>query len=435
MEERKPIRTVLEKWQLATWLLSTLLVFSLIFSITTFNGFNIFIIGIVWAIPAYYLSRYLCRAETTLVYNNDLLIIERFCKPLNISEEYHLYLHEIRGFEIAEVTRGSMAIVLYLTNFECKRFSLTNIEGGIKAEKILKKKLPILTKDTNVNFPSFKKAYWFALKKCSIFLLISLPLAFLLIDNKQTLQLSTLVLVISVLIIAIVTWFYSINKPVKINQFRFGAFYWFSNFMIYLSPLLIFPMHLKYSDYSEIPIKLTSPYEIRRTAPADLYAFDMVKYDPKSVIVTNYFYGSTSSKSSNFPVRHYVLTPFTAGQPIIDNGIYEIWLAKSFEQILRKRDASSVHDTKARAYQNKIKTEFASLFSERPVFYKSMFSNREAYQTLSGSRNAAKFNIVLEPHWETLKEYRSDLMLQSLLLLAAIFGANLIGCLIIAYNR
>ncbi len=433
MEESKPIKTIIEKWQLAIWIISTTVVISIYYLIPHSNSITNFFICAIWTVAAYFLTRYLCRAETTLVYNNDLLIIERFCKPLNIREEYQLYLHEIRGFEIAEVTRGSMAIVLYLTNFECKRFSLTNFEGGIKAEKILKKKLPILTKDTNVNFPSFKKAYWFALKKCSVFLSISIPVAFLLIDNKRTLQLSALVLVISVLIIAIITWFYSINKPVKFNQFRFGAFYWFSNFMIYLSPLLIFPIHLKHSDYSEVPIKLTSPYEIRRTVPAELYAFDMVKYDPKSLIVSNYFYGSTSSKSSNFPVRHYILTPITGGQPIIENGIYEIWLTKIFKQSMRKRDPSHVQH--AKEYQDKAKGEFVALFSKKPIFYKSMFKNQEAYQTLIGHKNTARSNIVIEPHWETLKEYRADLILDILLLLGAIFVANLIGCIIIAVNR
>lgn len=433
MEENKPINTIIEKWQLAIWIISTTVVIFICYLIPHSNSITIFLICAIWTIAAYFLTRYLCRAETTLVYNNDLLIIERFCKPLNISEEYHVYLHEIRGFEIAEVTRGSMAIVLYLTNFECKRFSLTNFEGGIQAEKILKKKLVAITKANNINFSSFGKAYWFAVKKCSVFLLISLPLAFLLIDNKQTLQLSSLVLVISVFIIPVVIWFYSINKPVKINQFRFGAFYWFSNFMIYLSPLVLFPIHVKYSDYNEVPLKLTDPYEIKRAAPAELYKFDAVSYNPQQVMVSDYVYGSRSSRGAKFQVRHYLLTPITGGQPIIENGIYEIWLTKIFIQSMRKRDPSHVQH--AKEYQDNAKGEFVALFSKKPIFYKSMFKNREAYQTLIGHKNTARSNIVLEPHWETLKEYRADLILDILLLLAAIFVANLIGCIIIAVNR
>ena len=184
--------------------------------------------------------------------------------------------------------------------------------------------------------------------------------------------------------------------------------------MIYLSPLALFPIHFIYSGYSEVPLKLTNPYEIKRTAPAGLYKFDTVSYNPQQVIVSDYVYGSRSSRGAKFQVRHYVSTPITGGQPIIENGIYDIWLTKIFKQSMRKRDPSSVHDTKARTYQDKAKVDFAALFSKKPIFYKSMFNNREAYQTLSGSKNVARFNIVLEPHWETLKEYRSDLMLHIL---------------------
>lgn len=436
MKLARPVFTIIEKWQLIIWGLCTALLAGFAILLIDSNSAKFFLAALSIFI-SYYLSRYFCRASTSFEYlDNNTIVISRYCKTLNISDSFSINIDEVRGFEISEVTRGNRALFLYFIDFNFIKLSLTKIDDELVVENFLTQKLTRISKKSNPFFKKFGSAYWFALKQCIIFLALSIPISCLLIWQHKVLHLSLFIAGVIISLISIMLWIFTVNKPTKRNYFRFAAFYWLSNFMIYLSPLLLFPIYFLAEQRAEKPLNLQNPFEILVKPPATLYELKDVNYNPNEVIISKYFWGSRSGKSLKQSVYHYFATPITEKQPIVTNGLYNIWLSIKFTQSVYKRDDGDVKEAQALNYQSNLKRRFINLFTNKPTFYKALFNDNMAYQTVYKSQSASKYNnIVLEPHWESLDEYRQDLMNRMLMLLGGILLANAIGCLIIAYNR
>lgn len=434
MKISESITTIIEKWQLTIWIISSLLVCSFIFVFVSSIPAR-FLTSTIWLAVSFYISRYFCRASTTFEFNQDILVISLYSKTLNIRENFEIDVTQIRGFEINEVTRANRALILYFTNFKHLKFSLTKISDEVVIKKILTKELTLINKNSNPHFKSFGTAYWFALKKNFLFIALSVLLCGTLIWQHKTMQLSPFKMGIVIAILSTVLWIFAVKRPIKRNHFRFGAFYWLSNFMIYLSPLLLFPVYFLDFQYKEELIKFKSPFQIFDRTASTLYEFNTVNYNPNELIVSDYFFGSTGRRSLKQSVNHYIATPLTYNQPIIINGIYQIWLAKHFRQSIHKRGTNNVKTEKALAYQHTAKKKFIQLFANKPIFYKKIFNDNQAYQAVRKSQSSAKYNILLEPHWESIDQYRRDLRNSMMYFLGGVLLANLIGCLIIAYNR
>lgn len=434
MKTSKSITTIIEKWQLTIWIISSLLLCSIIFLFVSSVPTRIFS-SIIWLAVSFYISRYFCRASTTFEFNQDILIISLYCKTLNINETFEIDITQIRGFEINEVTRGNRALILYFVNFKHLKFSLTKISDELVIKKKLTEELSLIDKNSNPYFKSFSTAYWFALKRTLLFMVINLLLCGTLIWQHKMIQLSPFKTGIVITVLSIALWIFTVKRPIKRKYFRFGAFYWLSNFFIYLSPLLLFPIYFLHVQYKEELIRLKNPYQIFNRISATLYEFDTVNYNPNEVIVSSYFFASTTGRSLKQSVNHYIATPITYNQPITTNGIYEIWLTKHFSQSISKQGGYNIKNEKALTYQYTARNKFIQLLTNKPIFYKATFNDNQAYQTVRKSQSSAKYNILLEPHWESLDEYREDLRNRMIYFLGAILLANLIGCMLIASAR
>lgn len=381
MKTTKPATTIIEKWQLIIWGLSFLLILTLLFLFIA-SPLTRFFFGFICLVASYYLSRYLCKADTFFEHNDNILIISRYCKTLNINDSFQINISEIRGFEINEVTRANRALLLYFTNFKYLKLSLTKISDERIIENFLVKVLTRINENSNPLFKSFGAAYWFALKKCLLFLALSMSFLGILIWQHTALGLSIFQAGILITILSIGLWMLIVNKPIKCSYFRFGASYWFSNFLIYLSPLLLFPVYFLSVQREQKPLNLQNPFQVFEKSPTTLYKFNNVNYNPNGVIVANYFFSTNSGRSLKQPVYHYFATPITEIQPILTNGTYQIWLAKYFIQSIYKRDDKEVKTKRALDYQSTAKQNFISLFAHKPVFYKALFNDNKAYQTV-----------------------------------------------------
>ena len=435
MHESQTFETIIEKWAVTLWLLLSLLWIALTYAFTSFGSPVHVLITCLGVVIPYFIGSYVSRADATFVLSHDLLTVTIFCKTLNVTEKRQFYLKEIRGFELNEIKRGNASIIIYLTNFKCKRIWLNKIEDHAGIVAFLNRNLTVVSKNSNTNYRSYGKAFLFASKKCALFLLTCIPTCFLLIDKKQSLNLSMLTQIVCVLSISVLTWYYILNRPTRRNYFRFGALNWFNNIFFFLSPLFLFSIEASYSDYKQKPLRLENINQITNSVATSLYTFASAKYNPSTICVNNYYYGSTSRRSFNVTVNHYFLTPITAGESVVENEIYQVWLAKKFTQKISRRDDVSVKLTKLETYQTKTKLEFDAFFDKNPIFYKAISYDKKAVQTLDGHKNSVDSPIILEPHWEDLSEYRSDLMIRIMQLFATILAANLLGCLLIAGYR
>ncbi|WP_461485389.1 hypothetical protein [Pedobacter sp.] len=436
MESARPVFTIIERWQLIIWGICSAVLAGFAILLIDSHSANFFI-SILSIFICYYLSRYFCRASTAFEYLDDNTItISRYCKTLNINDSFSINIDEIRGYEINQVTRGNRALFLYFIDFNFLKLSLINIDDELVIENFLTQKLTRISEKSNPFFKKFWAAYWFALKRCMMFLALSIPVSCLLIWQHKILYLSPLIAGVIVSLLSVALWIFTVNKPTKHNYFRFAAFYWLSNFMIYLSPLLLFPIYFLVKQRAEKPLNLQNPFEILARPPAALYELKNVNYNPNEVTISKYFWGSRSGKSLKQSVYHYFATPITEKQPIITNGLYNIWLSIHFTQSVYKIDDGDVKEAQALNYQANLKQRFLRLFTKKPTFYKALFNDKKAYQTIYKSQFASKYNhIVLEPHWESIDEYRQDLMNRIFMFLGGILFANALGCLIIAYNR
>ncbi len=63
-------------------------------------------------------------------------------------------------------------------------------------------------------------------------------------------------------------------------------------------------------------------------------------------------------------------------------------------QSINKRDHNDVKATQALAYQSTTEKDFIRLFSNKPIFYKALFNDDKAYQTVRKSQYSAQ-NIMV----------------------------------------
>lgn len=431
----KSFKSVLGKWHLVFFLIAFVIIG--LFSTLFFNGAIIALIIFLEGVVIYFLTWWLCKSTATVEVNRFNLTVSNFCKTLNVTEKKEFPVSDIRGFEIAEKTKGNESLFIYLKDFSCHDVYVSKIDDQFVLENFLSQDLKKINKDSNPKFSNFWSAYWFVLKRCFLFLAVCLPIStFVIIANQQEnfYHSNAIISFILVPLISMLSWYFLFNKPVRNNYFRFGAFFWFSNFVFYLSPLLLFLIIGINNERIAKPITVNHINEIVHLPSHKFYFIKDINYNPSKLNISNYYVGS-SGKSKYIPVHHYYLTPATNTTKIDSNNSYGTWLVKSFTQSIDKRDEENEKIKQANSYHTEGKTKFIALFNNKPSFYKEKFDDERAYQTLQGKNNVARRNIILEPFWETLDAYKHEILMKVFWITLLMFGVNILWCLFIASNR
>ncbi|MEE1945972.1 hypothetical protein VRU48_12700 [Pedobacter sp. KR3-3] len=428
----KTVKSRLKSWHLAIITCLLLIIFGLAAVVLSLDKMTALLL-LVALIASYFIATFITRADTTLSISNGFLHIHQHCKPLNITREFEMPLSNIRGFAINEVTRGSRALFIYLNDFDYHKFPLLNFDEEMGLASFLRKLLKEIHSSSNPLFPTFGSAYVFALKRTGIFLLLYLAIALPIFKYAIDHDFSDSDLFFGTIALSLPIWWFIVRQPVKRHYFRFGAFFWFSNFVIYLSVLILIPIKNDAINYFSKPAHLAQPSQLFAKAPSLLYTFDKVSFGPDSVLISDYNEGS--NKGLSVPVRHHFVTPLGNGEPIKGNGVYDLWLVQEYKQDIEKSNPEDVQQTQIHEFHQETEKQFIATFSEKPTFYEAGFDNRNIYRLISSSLNYSRRSVILEPHWETLAAYRKELLKDILLAIAGIIGANLLGCLFIAINR
>jgi len=418
-----------------------LIFFLLITSISALTGFCLLSKFHEWSavlvtalgFSIYYLSIWISGAEANFIHNEQLLEVTLFAKNLNIYRKLHIQLASVRGFGLEQITRGSYSIIIYLANGDYRKFSVRRHKEAIELEAYLATFLNKLTKDTHPKYPNFLSAFAFAIKKVALFLITTTVFSFIVVEYFK---LSDLTVFIFCICFNIISWLFLIRKPIKKALFRFGSFNVFTNFFIYLTPLLAIVIWWKTAEIRSKPISFKKPHELIVKRPYLFYRFDQNVINPKVIDVSTYVISNNSSRRERtFKVIHYFATPLASVDSIRVNGRYNIWLVKTFEQKIRKDLSMELRSNLIQHFHNKTKVEFENLCRTAPAFYKNNFNDRIASQLLYGSLNASKQNYILAPHWEEIQVYKNEQLREIYLLLTPIIILSLVGCIFIAVNR
>jgi len=382
---------------------------------------------------SYYLAVWITSADAIFEKHDRFLMINLYAKNLNINRTLNIQLSDIRGFSLDQITRGSHAILIYLNDSSYLKFSVLRHKEALELEAYLSTFLIRLSKDTHPKFKNFSSAYLYAMKRVFPFLVITIVLTFLIVSYLHFSNPATFVICT---VLNLICWFIMVRNPVKKAFFRFGAFYFFSNLFIYLSPLLAIVIWWKVAEIRSEPLRLSKPHELITKRPNLFYRFDYAVTNPNVIIASNYLISKNlSSKKKTFSVTHYFTTPLSSVDSIRINGRYNIWLLKTFKQEISKSLTAQLKFRLIQDYHVKTKEKFKNLFSRKPNFYKQNFKDLQATQLLYGNVNAANVNYILIPHWESLQIYKNNELKEVTLFFAAITILNLVGCIFIAINR
>ncbi|WP_316808495.1 hypothetical protein [Pedobacter agri] len=390
-------------------------------------------ISVCFGFGAYYFSVWIASAETTFSVEGGEFQIMQYARSLNITRNYSINLSNIRGFSIDDVTRGNKALFIYLDNTEYFKFSFRKVKESEEIKTYLATFINPLSIDTNPNFKSFFQAYLFAVKKVMIFLVLAISLT---VFITHYLPFQGYTLVITCLISNVVIWMLTVRKPVKKMFFRYGAFYFFSNVFIYLSPLLAILIYRKVLEIKTEPLKLSKPHELIFKPAHLFYQFDKTVINPNEIQASTYSVSkNSSSRDRFFKVTHYFATPVASVDSIRINARYNLWLVKTFDQKIRKDLDQQLKSNLIQDFHIRYRSKFDSLLNNRPEFYVGDFYNMTAHQLLAGNANATVNNYILIPHWEKIETYKNELQKEVLYLLMAILSLNFLGCVFIAINR
>ncbi len=386
------------------------------------------------AFGGYYGARYLSMAYTTITINNDTLSISQSSRLFNKTKETSLALAELRGFEIAEVTRGVYALIIYHQSFHYYKYPLSKIKDHLAIQTFLAAHLPLLNKNSNPNFASFGAAFLFALKRVALFQLRTIWAVITLywLGQNYLIGLTAKIYFIPLsLLISLLFWWFLVRKPIQQNNFRFGAFYWLTNSFIYMSIGLFFPILIKFKGIKVAPIPVNHAYEILNYKSNPFYIIKQLSYAPDSLLLNNYTIGRRN-RSSQYPIDHQFATPLGSGDTIKKNGIYNLWLVQTYRQRIRK---TNDFESRINTFHEDARAKLTKDLQQKPIFYE-VVNEPELRELIQSSYNASKpFNVQLIPHWESLTAYRNECRQQLFLIFLLFVAINLIGCILIAVNR
>jgi len=400
------------------------------------NSFHPILI-IVFSFLSYYALRYALSCETTIEVMDDILTINQCNSTFDISIAIDIHLNEVRGYEINQVTKGSTALFIYTNSFSYYKFSLMRTKDELTIQNYLGTFIKKLDSKTNPLFSSFLTAYLFAFKRSIIYIILSATAIaglFFIVERQTIWPSNKFVFPFLSFIISTALWYIIIRIPVKRNYFRFGAFYWFSNFLFYTSMFVMYPLLIKITEIRENPITFNHPYEMLKSKHSGLFLIKKVSYNPNLILLYDY-QENPNVKGKSFPVTHHFLTPLGSGDSIKTNGLYNLWLFKTYEQYVKK---SLMEQTKREEIFNfhiQSKQEFIESLNTQPNFYTLVEQDDRINWLLNPSSNFSKSGIIIEPHWETMSEYKRALQKQMLFLILAIVMMNLVGCIFIAIHR
>lgn len=415
----------------------TLTFLTLLYTGFKLNALHPFLITAI-GFGAYYGSEYFTSTFSTLTVSNGKLSILQNGKRLNWHKELHLPLSLIRGFEIGEVTRGTMALFIYTHTFNYYKYALIKPKEGTLVTQYLSQHIQLLNKKTNPLFPSFITAYLFALKRALLFLLITTTIitgAYLLnIKYHLVLPFSVGFFLFS-LLVGISMWWFVIRKPVQRHYFRFGAVYWLSNVFFYLPSLILLPILVNSSRINEKPKVIERSFQLfkENRNSTDLFLIQQATYNPAALLLSDVVIGS-SIKGKTFPVTHHFATPLGSGDTIKSNGIYNLWLVQSYRQKVLKSIDYNLKQQEIERFYSQVKTTFIDRFAQKPAFYR-LTKDENLTRFISKSGNSSRLNAALEPHWESLADYKKGIAKDTALMAAALFVCCLIACIFIAVNR
>ncbi|MFA6276887.1 MAG: hypothetical protein WC622_09065 [Pedobacter sp.] len=381
----------------------------------------------------YYLARYLTQSITVITITNNELVISQDSKRLNKQKQVDIELVNVRGFEIAEVTRGNKALFIYTNSSDCYKYTIVNSSDEFLLKKFLNKHLKLLNKKSNPLFDSFISAYIFALKKAFNFCILSaitIGTLYYITIKYNILPTANAPKIIILFLTALFFWWFTIRIPVKKHHFRFGAFYWFSNFFFYTSTFLFIPILLNMRAIKETPLHINRSYELFKHPVSNLLIIDQISYNPDSVRISSYT-ETYNRKGNSYTIEHQFATPLGGGDTIKKIGIYNLWLAKIYQQKTKK---SIDFYEKIASFHRQSEAQFIKLFNQKPVFYKLLYTN-DINNLINNSAIANKQNVALEPHWESLEAYKIGIQKQLILFVSIFVVFNLVGCIVVAVNR
>lgn len=395
------------------------------------------LIVIVFGFSIYYFLLHKISCLTTIVFNDDNLIITQDSKLFNLTRVLSIPLKEIRGFEINQVTRGNKALFIYTTSFKCYKYSLIKSKDELLLNTYLNQHLKVLNNKANPLFKSFIQAYIFALKRTLVFILlcgITITLIYL-TNNRHFDSWSAYknILFALLVIIFVLLWWRFVQVPIKKNYFRFGAFYWFSNIFIYSSAFILIPITLKYSEMVEEPIHIKKSFQLLNQHEGKLFQIKETSYDPSSILVSSVTIHNIKGKQ--FRANHIYLTPLSYGDTIKSNGLYNIWMLKTYQQYLKKSLSTEEKEKLLSNFHNTYKIKLMANYQNKPIFYKLENKKEEVKNILSNSYNATNSSIIVEPHWEHIKDYKRENLKQLIYFILTIVIMNILGSLFIAINR
>lgn len=386
------------------------------------------------AVVAYYLARHLSMAHTSITVNGHTISVSQSSRRLNKSKTFHFALTDVRGFEIAEITRGTYALILYNNSFAYYKYSLTKVKDQLAIKTFLEPHLQQLNNKANPLFKSFGRAFLFALKRIAIFQILALAtLTALWWMGRQYLHHldHNIYLIPLCFVVSLLFWWIFVHIPVQKHHFRFGAYYWGTNFFIYISIFFFFPIQSKINDANTVPLAIHRPLEIIKNKPSQLYTIEQLSYNSDSLLLANYLI-KTRNKGSQYPIHHLFATPLGSGDTIKKNGLYNLWLVKSYTQKIRK---TADFENRINNFHQQSRTDFSTALQQKPVFYE-LINDSEIRDLIQSSVNAAVgFNAQLEPHWESLETYRNNAWQQAFFMFLFFAVLNLIGAIFIAVNR
>jgi len=400
------------------------------------NPFHPILIA-VFGFLSYYALRYALSCQTTIEVVDEILTINQYNKTFDISIAIDIPLNEVRGYEINQVTKSSTALFIYTNSFNYYKFSLMRMKDEITIQNYLGAFIKKLDSKTNPLFSSFSTAYLFAFKRSIIYIILSATAIaglFFIVEGQTIWHSNKFIFPFLSFIISASLWYIIIRIPVKRNYFRFGAFYWFSNFLFYTSMFVMYPLLIKISEIRENPITLNYAYEMIKSKHSGVFLINKVSYNPNLILLNDY-QENPNVKGKNFPVTHHFLTPLGSGDIIKTNGLYNLWLFKTYEQYVKK---SLMEQTKREEIFNfhiQSKQAFIESLHTQPNFYTLVDQDANISWLLNPSYNFSKPSIIIEPHWETIAEYKRALQKQMLFLILVIIVMNLMGCIFIAINR
>ncbi|GEM_PF-1595937 len=389
----------------------------------------------LFGIATYYAACYLTMAFTTITITDKEFIITQNSGVLNKNLEVNIALNNVRGFEIGDVTRGSRALIIYTNSFQYYKYSLSKTAYETILKEYLSKHIQLLDKTSNPLFSSFGSAYWFVFKRALVFLFFSFTTFATLywLNNIYLLQfINGKYLTFFSFLISLFYWWFFIRRTVKLHQFRFGAFYWGSNFFFYFSTCLFLPIQYNLNKIKEVPVTLNHSFEVLIAQHTKLFTIRQVNYEPNSILLSNYIIKSRSGRSNLYPIDHQFATPIGSGDTIKKNGVYNLWLVKTYTQNTKK---TADFYEKITGFHQQYEAVFNYSFKQKPVFYK-LVEDDDMNRLVKRSYNASsQSNILLEPHWETLASYKNNIQREIMLFILTMICFNLVGCIIIAINR